>query len=347
MDKEVIIWTEGGEGLGMGHVVRSLNIASQLRKTGLKPSFIINPDETTQKRVMMEGFTFITNTFDANFKGSSLDLLSGTGVVVIDTKRDVSEIVQSLSTKGIKVMLVDNTTPASEYADMVIIPSLIPPAFEEPSNIESNRVFSGSDYLILGDNFLKVHKEHSSGSYALPLRVLVTFGGADPNDLTSMVVDALCNIKDLDVTVVIGPAFAKRDPYAFSSDCPHVHCVSGLRDLAPLMKKAHVAFTANGTTIYELAFMGVPSLLIANFEADLKELEAYEDLGISKGLGLFSDLTPETIQRSLAGFSSKGFLETSSKKARILTDGLGATRVAALVASLLDENTKTETKAPL
>jgi spore coat polysaccharide biosynthesis predicted glycosyltransferase SpsG len=338
VDSEVIIWAEGGADLGMGHIVRCVNIATALKKLGVKPSFIINPDEATQKRLLIEGFAFITNSLDAEFTESSFDAFPRLSVLVIDTKKDVSNIVKLLKARGVKVLLVDNNTSAGELADKVVIPSVVAPMNAEATKDESDKFFSGADYLIIGDNYHNALRERSAISYALPFRVLVTFGAADINGITSQVVDALCTMKDLDITVVIGEMFTKRDPYAYSAGCAHVKCVSGINDLAPLMGEAHIGITANGTSLYEMAFMGIPSIVIANFERDLCELETYEKLGISKGLGLYSDVTAEAIQRALAGFSAKGYLEESSKRASKLTDGLGASRVAELVVTLMEEN---------
>ncbi len=332
MVNDVIIWTEGGPSVGMGHIVRSVNLAGALTKSDSKPSFIINEDESSSKRLLMEGFTFIIKSFDTEFTEASLDMISGAKVIILDTKRDVSSIVKLLSTKGIKVVLIDNTTAAAEYADLLIIPSVHP--LKVPKSIDREKVFSGPEFLMIGDSFTQT-RDHGTLPYAMPLRVLVTFGGADPNGLTGIVIDSLCSMRDLDITVVIGEAFTKRDPYAYSAGCAHVKCASGLTDLAPLMRENHVAFTANGTSIYELAYMGVPSLVIANYETDLKELEAYEALGFSTALGLFSNLTPDIVKSALMRFADKEFFEESSKKALSLTDGLGVKRAAELIVNLL------------
>lgn len=331
MVNNIVLWTEGGVDIGMGHVVRSVNLASALSRSDSKPSFIINADESARNRLLMEGFTFFINSFDSDFTDASLDVIAEAKVVVMDTKKDVTKITRLLKAKGIKVVLIDNTTLAANYADLIIIPSILP----VDSGIDRDKLFSGADFLILGDNFIEARGVNHL-AYATPLRVLVTFGGADPFGLTSLVVDSLCSVEGIDVTVVIGEAFTKRDPYAYAGGCKHVRCVSGLTDLAPLMKESHVAFTANGTSIYELAYMGVPSLLIANYESDIKELQAYGKFGFSTGLGLYSDVTPGMISSALMRFADKKYFESCSKKALSLTDGHGAKRAAEVIVSLLD-----------
>lgn len=333
MLSEIIIWTEGGPSIGMGHIARCITLASELSKAGRKPSFIVNPDEIAGKRLLMEGFAFITNSFDSKFTDSSLNILNDAKIVIFDTLRDVGGIVKLLSAKGIKVVLIDNTTAASKFVDLVIIPSVIALS-SGPSADDNAKLFSGADYLMLGENFIEGRGADPAASHATPLRVLVTFGASDPFGLTSLVVEALCIMEELDITVVIGEGFTNRDPYSYSAGCKHVRCVSGLTDLAPLMKEAHVAFTANGTSIYELAFMGTPSMIIANYEKDLRELNAFQQLGFSLGLGLFSKVTPKIIQSAVKKFMDKEFYEDSSKKGMALTDGLGAKRAVELIVPL-------------
>ncbi|MBE9531661.1 MAG: hypothetical protein IME98_02520, partial [Proteobacteria bacterium] len=102
------------------------------------------------------------------------------------------------------------------------------------------------------------------------------------------------------------------------------------------MKESHVAFTANGTSIYELAFTGTPSVVIANYEEDLKEISTYERMGFSLSLGLYNAVSPNMIRGAVEKFYDKDFFEESATKGLALTDGFGVKRAAELIVSLLD-----------
>ena len=347
MNKEVIIWTEGGSGLGMGHIVRSVNLAVSLKKEGLSPSFMVNHDKEAENRLRAAGFPYKTVSFETG----PVDIIDAE-IIVIDTKKDAIDLVNALRAKRILVVLIDNLTKASKLADMIVMPTALPVYFRE----EADNFFSGAEYLFIGENFKKARGAvgavgggggGTKVSHSLPLKILVTMGASDPMGITSLVADALRGIEGIEVTIVIGGSFAEPDPEVYSAGCEHIKCLSGLTDLAPLMKEAHLGITANGTSIYEMAFMGLPSLVTCNFETDLKDLEGYEALGISKSLGFFCELTPETIRASIEPFFDSDTWQGYSTRAISLTDGRGADRAALLIASLMEKRAETKTKVLL
>jgi spore coat polysaccharide biosynthesis predicted glycosyltransferase SpsG len=255
-------------------------------------------------------------------------------VVVIDTKKDVPGQVELLKCRGRKVVLIDNNTAAVELADLVIMPS---PFFDEKKDAQSARVKGGASYIMIGDNFHDQRGESLMLKYSLPLRVLVTMGGADPNHITEKVVNALRELKDVEVDVVVGPASEPTESISNAqSDGVRVH--RNLADLAPLMANAHIAFTALGTTINELAFMGVPSLIISNYFDDTHDLHKVEELGIGVALGHHSDVDAAAISDAVAVFvKDSSQWEEMRVKAAALTDGLGAGRIAALISEFVNK----------
>ena len=98
------------------------------------------------------------------------------------------------------------------------------------------------------------------------------------------------------------------------------------------MSTADIAFTALGITTYELAYMGVPSVIIANFRSDEKYLNVFKKLGISLPLGYYNDLTGGDIRRAAGMFvRNKSMLKSMSQKGKRLIDGYGAKRIADII----------------
>jgi spore coat polysaccharide biosynthesis predicted glycosyltransferase SpsG len=258
-------------------------------------------------------------------------------LIIIDTKKDVPGQVEFLKCRGRNVVLIDNNTAATELADFVITPS---PFFEENYDEQSARLKGGSEYIMIGDVFHEQRATSLMLKYALPLRVLVTMGGADPNHITEKVVSALSEVNGIKVDVVVGPA-SEPEESIFSAERGgngkfRVH--RDLPNLASLMAGAHIAFTALGTTINELAFMAVPSIVISNYFDDTHDLEKVKELGIGVPLGHHSDADASVIVKAAEGFvKDKSLWETMRTKSAALTDGLGADRVAAIIVGELEQ----------
>ena len=201
----------------------------------------------------------------------------------------------------------------------------------------------GGEFVIVNEKF---RAYRGTGiRHSLPLKALVTMGGADPFRLTELVLNALSNMEGVEVTTVIGPAFSpERDLQALVKWRPGFSFAENLKDLSPLMAASHLAITAVGTTIYELACMGVPSILIGNYESDRDDLKGFEGLGASISLGHYKDVTPEAIQNAVKRFQDEAFWRKASEKASRLVDGNGAERIALLIEGLYSNGPANKTE---
>lgn len=326
MQNGVTFWTEGGPSIGMGHVMRCINIAHALESEEMPMHFLVNNERPVIDRLNEEALFHLVYPMT----GRHVSRLTN-GVVVIDTKRDVSSQVHSLREEGRKVVLIDNSSTGE--ADAIVMPT---PVYKGSG---SGNILHGNSYLIIGDNFRR-----SRGAkplvHSAPLKVLVTMGGSDPFNLTEMVLKALWNIEGIEVTTVIGPAFKMTETMEefIKRSNERFTFVFNAKNMAPLMRASHIAFTAVGTTVYELAYMGVPSVLIGNYETDLEDLAAFKKLGISRSLGFYRDLNHALLTEAAEVFRDDPAMWTEmSLKARNLTDGDGASRIAALIRSLIKQ----------
>lgn len=322
----VVFWTEGGSDIGMGHVARSLNIALAVIERGLPARFLVNDDAAVRSRLEDFGVAY---RICGSHPMAALD--PADGVVVIDAKRDIREDVRVLKERGWKVVVIDNLS-AVETADKTIIPSAI--AAGLPSN---DNILAGGDYVIIGEGFRRAGKECRRPAHGRPLRALVTMGGADPFRLTEKVVAAMAGMDGMVATVVIGPA--KRitpELEGLMKNRPAwMEFFRDVKDMADLMGSVHIAFTAIGTTVYELAYMGVPTALIANYAEDRAALAALEATGAFLGLGVKDEVSGEIIRGAIEAFKNNGNRYASmSERASALVDGGGASRAAGVIESL-------------
>lgn len=323
MHTGVTFWTEGGPSIGMGHLIRSLNIAAEVKASGRSVHFLVNRERAVAERIRQAGLQHITYPLTS----CNASRLAG-GVVVIDTKRDVTSQIRELKENGKKVLLMDNTV--SSGADCVVIPSAV---YRGPSHPD---LLAGKDYVIIGRNLITERLKGETPDSDGALNVLVTMGGADPNAITLKVAEALRGLNGIKATIVIGPAFRyAAEVMALRQSAPeNFSFVMNASDLAPLMSKAHMAITAVGTTIYELAYMGVPSALIANYREDSVDLAAFEALGVSKSLGFHGDADAQDIRKAVKDLiENRALLDSMSKRAASLLDGKGAARIASIIES--------------
>ena len=65
------------------------------------------------------------------------------------------------------------------------------------------------------------------------------------------------------------------------------------------MARSRMAVTALGTTLYELAYFGVPAMILANYDSDVEALAWYADNGPHLPLGVADALSAEGLRASL------------------------------------------------
>lgn len=127
----------------------------------------------------------------------------------------------------------------------------------------------GLEYACLRQE-LRAYAGRVPGIPEVVRRVLVTLGGADPRALTPAVTELVAQVLAsrtgvATIDVVLGPGSATADAtasVAMQNQRAGVRTVihHGLGDLTPLMAAADLAISAGGGTLYELSFLGVPTI---------------------------------------------------------------------------------------
>jgi len=326
MSEYIKFLTKGGGPTGMGHVMRSINVAHALKEMDMPVYFLFDNERSATGLVEENGFSW------SRYRTGRPALAEGpAGVVVMDTNDDVSEYVKSFKKKGSKVLLIDNATKASGVADLSITPSAL------MAESMDNDPYGGSKFVIVGENFFRARKEMKVREHKLPLEILVTMGWCDANNITLMVLNSLTAVDDIHITVVLGPDYPHmKSMESFKKEgSEKITFRHGVKDMSPLMAAAHIAFTALGTTVYELAFMGVPPVILSNFMDDDKDLSELKSLKAGVSLGFHKVVTDDEIRATTRKFvEDAGYWLEVSERARMLTDGRGAWRIASIIVEL-------------
>jgi len=142
--------------------------------------------------------------------------------------------------------------------------------FSPNDNLPENCLY-GPQYFCLRDEFIDVEK----GPFRkTPKTLLITFGGTDPNDFTAQTLRAvqdICEREQMKIFVVTGPGYlhkARLKNYLKDfhwSDIEYVH-QTGM--MSAIMQQADMAICSAGRTVYELAHMRVPSIVMAQHERE-------------------------------------------------------------------------------
>jgi RimJ/RimL family protein N-acetyltransferase len=163
-------------------------------------------------------------------------------------------------------------------------------------------------------------------------RVLVTLGGADPANVTADLLRAIAQIRDIEVTVVIGGANPRAESIrSLTLGFPAIIQVeTDPEDMPKLMAWADVAIAAAGTTAWELAYMGLPNILMILADNQIEVAKALQREGVSTVLGDRSTSGfPHAVAALQELLTDAEIRRHMSEQGQRLVDGAGAGRLAA------------------
>ena len=249
-------YVNGNETIGIGHITRSLQIADEMFS---KPDIYYDFNRTTAASFGQTTYNLVPVDGDQGFvekmRNSSYDIIIND---VLSTERDFMLSLKDASTNA-RIINFEDEGEGARCADYVIN------ALYENSN-ESNAI-CGSRYFIIPKQFLIYHKIDIGDSVK---NVIVTFGGADPQNYTETVLNIISQplYKDVHFYVVVGKINKRIDAIRKFDSLTNISILYDIDNMAEIMCRCDAAISSRGRTCFELAALGIPTLSIAQHERE-------------------------------------------------------------------------------
>ncbi len=309
--------------VAMGHAVRCLALANDLRTRGYEVLFLMREERSGNAFVAHQGFDVVlTESRDQIGQIARLH----PDVAVFDVMDIGDAALGDLRAKGVKVVVIDDLGQKDLSADLVVNGNVVAGNHHYTGDVGSSLL--GPSFAILGGDFDGKCNRRSSATLD---SILVTMGGADPRGFTPIVVNSLVE-KGIgkDILVVKGPAYGDR-PIAKNMETgikTQVRVQESVPDLSMLMVAADLVVSAGGRTAYELAATGTPSVLVPTAPHEVEVAKAMVAKGVAMAV---SDADEGCLRRELVALvQSTSDLETRRRMADAglrLIDGKGRSRV--------------------
>ncbi len=273
---KIAIRADGGSKIGLGHIMRTLVLARELAKTNVVFYVCKKDNPLTAKyingieKVRSEGFQVIIVDED----NIIIELSKIEADCLITDSYDVDEEYFNKTKKMFsKTGYIDDMNLYYYNVDFIINHNIYANKSKYKCN-EDTLLFLGTEYIILREEFRDSKPNQIKKNIK---NILVTMGGADPNNFT---LKLLKYIKDLEynINVVIGPAFTDIDKIELEIKNRKNIKLSFNTNMIEMMKECDIAISATGSTLYELTTLGIPTLgviLVDNQEGIAKEMNKH------------------------------------------------------------------------
>jgi len=335
---QLLIRADAAPEIGTGHVMRCLALAQAWQDAGGSCALLAAKlPAPLRERLAAEGMQTERvaaepgSMADAE-ETSRLARAIGAEWVVVDGYLFDAGFQKALKQTGLGVLAIDDYGHSDHYhADLVLNQNLHAQEALYRQREPSTRLLLGTDYVLLRREFLKC-RDWERAIPRVGRKVLVTMGGADPENITEKVVRALdlVQVDGLEVVVVVGSCNPHLDAVrtAVSRSRLPGELLIDVSDMASLMAAADAAVTAGGSSVWEFALLGLPALGIGRARQETELLRGAASRGIIVDLGFHRDVAPGVI----AGRLTRLLLDSDerarlSAAARRVVDGLGPERV--------------------
>jgi len=363
----ILFRTDANAQIGTGHLMRCLALADGLRVEGAECTFLCraaglgvmagkiaeaghvlltlpdSPDcaaDVDSPQLAHAGWLPGGQLNDAT---SCLNVLDGQPVadwLIVDHYALDERWEKTMRVTAARILVIDDLADRKHDCDLLLDQNQVHDMEARYENHvpENSRRLLGPKYALLRKEFARTEGSGVIGERFASPRLLVMFGGADPQNLTLRTVNVLVSVGwKGGVDVVAGPLYADSDSLLKAiAALPDARLHSPARDVAMLMRSAGFAVGSPGGASWERCACALPSLTIA--QADNQEAigDGLKEYGAHEYLGRAEVLSDERLKKSLIAIKNQPeLLFRMAVRASLITDGLGVYRVASLMKECL------------
>ena len=251
-----------------------------------------------------------------------------------------------------KIMVIDDLADRRHDCDLLLDQNFFTDGQKRYDDLvpPSCTKLLGPKYALLRTEFREARKNLRERTGEVK-RVLVFFGGSDPENYTGLAIEALSSpeLLHLQVDVVIGAQNPNRIAVEkLVQDRPGTMLHIQASNMAELMSKADLAIGAGGSATWERLYLGLPSIVIPIANNQIPSTKDLWDLGAIMSLGQDGKISDKRLKEAVILLLDKpnALLEMSQIGMKMVS-GDGVKGLTQLISGELNEIELTHRKATL
>ena len=290
--KKILIRLEGTKQIGMGHIYRGIQLANMLFEHTVYFAISEKSDIAIEK-IKQTGYKYFI--IENNDEVKKIVRNEKIDIVVNDILNTDKKYVQGLKKTGCRVVNLEDLGEGIRYADVVINDLYV-------KQNDLPNCYWGQKYYCIKDEFLTEQPKPYSEKVN---EVLVLFGGTDPANITEKAILAIDKLSEdfseIHYTFIVGAGNKnyKKIINMVNDKKLNASVLKDVEVISEYMAKADLAFSSQGRTMFELAYMNIPTVIIAQSERELSHEFGYVSNGFIN-LGLAKDIDENTIFETLS-----------------------------------------------
>lgn len=329
--------------VGLGHFRRAGTLLEELARRGCSVGFVGRIEDGIADRATIEvvrlpalGSARFDQVRDAEDSLAAIEPPGDGGSwIVLDHYGLDEPWERKVAEAGHRILALDDLRDRAHCAEILV--SDTPERFASELDLFPGGALQlvGEPYVLLGPEFSAVEKTLPSSSTGL--RLLVTFGGADPTRETFKVLQALREhpegLKDAlgigVIDLIVGPACESSAELArLAGSLADVELHVAPPSLAPFFYSADLVLTSGGNSLVEALAVGRPCLVVETAANQSRMVRSLREEGVVLALGDHREVSPAAILRGLEDLASVRLELAARLSERPVFDTRGAGRIA-------------------
>lgn len=330
------IRTDANEKIAMGHLMRCLSIARQLKKRGQEIIFIISEEYAIQQ-IKQYGFECICLCNHYDEKENEIDML----VEIIKFHKiekllldsyEVTYRYMDILHKYCKVIYLDDLNGFRYPVDLIINYTL-----KTNISIYQERYYKDTIFL-LGEKYVPLRPEFAQKPIEIKEKVkniFLTTGGTDTYDMIIAILNKMQLepvFQDIKKYVVVGQFYQNMEMLVnLAEKYSNIELFQNISDIYSIMKNCDIAISAGGTTLAELCACGIPTVCFAIADNQLIGTTRYANEKIMLYAGNVVEKREKVIENIIVNvqllMNNYDMRKSIAKRANSIIDGKGADRI--------------------
>lgn len=210
-------------------------------------------------------------------------------VLIVDRLKNALDTIVGYKQVVKRIIIMDDDGPAAICGD-VLINAIMP--LPEPHPEQS---FQGINYMVFSDDIeryacLQPNKRENFR------KVLVTFGGSDPNNISELMIPVVKENKSVNFIMVIGPGYIDGEGFiAKYQSIDNLEILQNVTNMPALMYDSDLCIVSGGLTLFECVYLQKSIVVACQVEHQIKNADNLKEMGSIRNLGIVNKYNKEKL----------------------------------------------------
>jgi UDP-2,4-diacetamido-2,4,6-trideoxy-beta-L-altropyranose hydrolase len=327
----VLIVTEGGKGIGYGHISRCKSLSDAFLDKGIVPKIIVKADSSINSLLGNSDYKIFDWINDLN---KLTKIISNTDILIVDSYLASEKNIRTIKGFSNLAVYIDDNNRVNYPEGIVVNGNIFAEELVYPKG-RGKKYLLGSKYALLRKEFWETPPRNINRTIN---KILITFGGNNKSELTKDIVKLLIEkYPDFEIVILTGENYFNSDNKTneFSGKIRYFFNPESSQ-IRNIMLNSDVAISAGGQTLNELARTGTPTIAIIVAENQENNVLGWQKTGFLISAGwCFDKYCPEMVLSGIRKLQARSERQSQSEIGRRLIDGKGSKRVVSKLLKII------------